>query len=115
LASIFGGLNEHRFSEFTQPETRAVRRTNGHHRHCCVRPVSLSRFRDAGALADNDTGRKMLYAFGGHSANFRKKGGFPTYTDNGYASPTVKQKMQTVQQFLLKYGEFLVEDELLTH
>jgi hypothetical protein len=57
----------------------------------------------------------MLYAFGGHSANFRKKGGFPTYSDNGYASPTVKQQMQTVQQFLLKYGEFLVEDELLTH
>jgi hypothetical protein len=57
----------------------------------------------------------MLYAFGGHSANFRKKGGFPTYTDNGYASPTVKQQMQTVQQFLLKYGEFLVDDELLTH
>jgi hypothetical protein len=79
------------------------------------KPTSLDALRSSGALAETDDGLEFLFKVGGHPANMRKKGSFPSFI-----SPRPLQKgseqalVQRAQQLLIKYGELLVADRKLS-
>lgn len=79
------------------------------------RQTSLGALRSSGALNDTRAGLDFLYHVGGHPANMRKKGGFPSFVSmSPIPNESVRQQVRRAQQLLVKYGELLVEKGMLS-
>ncbi len=78
-------------------------------------PMSLARIQGSGALKDGVGGLTRLYNLGGSSHNGRTdRGGFPNYSRHGVRdSDHVLTTVKRAQELLIKYGDLLVEKELL--
>lgn len=80
-----------------------------------MRPTSLGSLRASGALDETRKGLDFLYHVGGHPANMRKKGGFPSFVQlTPIPNDSVRARVKQAQQLLLKYGEVMVEEGLLS-
>lgn len=79
------------------------------------RQTSLGALQASGALNDTRAGLDFLYHVGGHPANMRKKGSFPSFVSmSPIPNESVRQQVQRAQQLLVKYGELLVEKGMLS-
>ena len=80
-----------------------------------MKPTSLNALKGSGALDDSSDGLNLLYQAGGHPANMRKKGGFPSFVSlQTLGQGSERDKVRRAQQLLVKYGELMVEDGLLS-
>ena len=73
-----------------------------------MEPVSFSAMQRAGLLEDTESGRGWLWR-GASSLGDRNPGSFPDMRGGG---PGTSVKIREIQQFLLKYGEVMVEKQL---
>ena len=79
------------------------------------RPTSLGALTSFGALNDTPAGLDALYHAGGHPANMRKKGGFPSFVSmTSIPNESVRQQVRRAQQYLRKYGQLLVNESKLS-
>ncbi|MEZ6131299.1 MAG: hypothetical protein R3C59_21700 [Planctomycetaceae bacterium] len=80
-----------------------------------MKPTSLNALKGSGALDDSNEGLNLLYQAGGHPANMRKKGGFPSFVSlRTLGAGSERDTVRRAQQLLVKYGELMVEDGLLS-
>lgn len=80
-----------------------------------MRPTSFSSLQGSGALNDTNEGLDFLFRVGGHPANMRSKGGFPSFvSQRALGSGTERDQVRRAQQLLIKYGALLVRDGKLS-
>ena len=80
-----------------------------------ARPTSLSALRGTGALDEDNDGLNFLFHVGGHPANGREKGSFPTFISlRPLGEGGEREKVRQAQQLLIKYGDLLVRDRKLS-
>ena len=80
-----------------------------------MKPTSLGALRGSGALEDSNEGLDFLFRVGGHPANERTKGSFPTFvSQRPLAAGAERDQVRKAQQLLIKYGELMVRDGLLS-
>jgi len=80
-----------------------------------MRPTSLGALRGSGALENTNKGLDFLFRVGGHPANMRDKGSFPTFvSQRPLGSGAEREQVSKAQQLLIKYGDLLVRDGLLS-
>ncbi|RUL86993.1 coiled-coil domain-containing protein [Tautonia sociabilis] len=91
---------------YTQPRRDKFVRTTDYG------PVSLGKLRGAGLLERSvESLRRLHFATAANQMNDRERGGFPTM-ENTFAE--AQADLQRIQEFLVTYGEIMVEEGLLT-
>jgi hypothetical protein len=91
----------------TQPEQGLFRQTTS------VGPVSLGALRSEGVLEPTIEHQRRLWGMTASGRNDREMGGFPSYIGNNMDWNAKQPTVQKAQELLIKYGDLMVEKEML--